>query len=526
MTNDPSPRGALPLLAALLAPCLALAQKPLPEDRRDGAAAVTVEDAKKWLHWLAGPELAGRGTGQEGFRLAADFVAKHFEQLGLEPGADGKWFQDMPWTAREPKTDASSIVFERDGQQVTVPGARLAGAVNQSLQCQGEVVIVTTTDRDELADADLEGKVVVAMVDDDQAEQPPTRRRMPRQFEVMRALQGKTVAAVLWADAAAPTAGMTGSSGPGRGNAAARGRSRFPSILSFGGDDRAALLRLAGLDKLPAGPVHTIAVKATVEVPVEESQAPACNVVGILRGSDAQLKDEFVVIGSHLDHLGRRGDQVFPGADDDGSGTTGVLCVSQMFSKLKVRPKRSVLFVCFCGEEMGLLGSRFFADNPPIPIESIVAELQMDMIGRDEEENREGDKGELAENNRNTVHLIGTKQLAPALHELCMERNDYAGLELEWDQEGMFSRSDHANFARLGVPIAFFFTGLHRDYHEVTDTPDKIHYEKLLRIASWVFDIGFELAQQQGRPQIDPELWKRYRGKGRAEPAAPMMAGK
>jgi Zn-dependent M28 family amino/carboxypeptidase len=197
-----------------------------------------------------------------------------------------------------------------------------------------------------------------------------------------------------------------------------------------------------------------------------------------------------------------------------------------MFAKNGERPARSILFVCFCGEEKGLLGSRYFADNLPIPVESIVAELQMDMIGRDEEENSEGDKGELAENNRNTVHLIGTKQLAPALHDLCLQRNEIAGFDIEWDQEGMFSRSDHANFARLGIPIAFFFTGLHRDYHQTTDTPDKIHYEKLLRISQWVYDIGFELGTQKGRPEIDPELWAKYRGKGRAEPAAPMMPGK
>ena len=138
----------------------------------------------------------------------------------------------------------------------------------------------------------------------------------------------------------------------------------------------------------------------------------------------------------------------------------------------------------------------------------------------------EGDKGELAENNRNTVHLVGTKKLAPALHDLCLAANQTAGFEIEYDQEGMFGRSDHANFAQKGVPVAFFFTGLHRDYHQPSDTPEKIHYEKLLRIATWVYDIGFELATQPGRPEIEPELWNKFRGSGRNRapeaPAAPL----
>jgi len=268
--------------------------------------------------------------------------------------------------------------------------------------------------------------------------------------------------------------------------------------------------------------VTATALQGTVMVSMTETQAPAMNVWAVLPGSDPKLRDEYVVIGSHLDHLGRRGDSISPGADDDGSGTTGVMAVSTMFAKNPQRPARSILFVCFSGEESGLVGSGFFAQNCPIPLSSIVAELQMDMIGRDEEENVEGNKGEKAEDNKKSLHLIGTQKLAPALHELCIGKNEAAGFEIEYDQEGMFSRSDHANFARMGVPIAFFFTGLHRDYHRTTDTPDKIHYEKLLRVASYVYDIAFELATQPQRPLVDPELWKKYRGKGSEQPAAPL----
>ena len=259
------------------------------------------------------------------------------------------------------------------------------------------------------------------------------------------------------------------------------------------------------------------------------------NVFAVLPGSDPERKDEYVVIGSHLDHLGLRGDTVYPGADDDGSGTTGVMAVAQMFARNKVKPKRSVLFVCFSGEESGLVGSRFFVDNSPVPLSSIVAELQMDMIGRDEEEAMDGRRrinvGETAEQNRNTLHLVGTRRLSPALHALCLEANERAGFELEYDHEDMFGRSDHANFARQGVPIAFFFTGLHMDYHQPSDTPDKIHYEKLLRVSRYVYDLAFELANQEGRPEVDPELWQEFRSGNRRnpgpeKPAAPLAPKK
>jgi hypothetical protein len=152
----------------------------------------------------------------------------------------------------------------------------------------------------------------------------------------------------------------------------------------------------------------------------------------------------------------------------------------------------------------------------------------MDMIGRDEEEARDGGRlvnvGETAEQNRNSLHLVGTEKLAPALHALCLARNELAGFDLEFDQESLFGRSDHANFARHGVPIAFFFTGLHKDYHQPTDTPDKIHYEKLLRVATYVYDLAFELGVQDTRPMIEPKLWETFRGKAGKDgkPAAPM----
>lgn len=550
------PAAAVAAMFLALATQAALAQaatthlegKPLPQDRAAGAATVGVADCQKWLGTLASKEFEGRGTGQPGYEKAANYVADHFKSLGLEArGENGSYFQTVPWQMTAVVAAKTSIEFRR-GETVlhTIPAERLLGTATANADATGEVVLVRpklvptkpaeggegnrrrgSMEVEGLADLDLKGKVVlVSMPPAGEGQQAAMAR-----FAVTRALQGKECAAVLYADTAPVQGGLRGRGGMGRGggNRAASGAARSPLDATFGGDDLAAVLKAVQRDVAAVAelPVMTATdLTAHVRVAVEEKQAPAMNVFAVLPGSDPKLKDEYVVIGSHLDHLGKAGDVIRPGADDDGSGTTGVLAVAQMFAKNPTKPARSVLFVCFSGEESGLVGSAYFADHCPIPLASIVAELQMDMIGRDEEENSEGDKGELAENNRNSLHLIGTKKLAPALHELCMAKNQTAGFDLEWDQEGMFGRSDHANFARYGVPIAFFFTGLHKDYHQPTDTPDKINYPKLLRVATYVYDIGFELGSSSARPEIDSELWSKYRGKKGEKPAAPLAPAK
>jgi Zn-dependent M28 family amino/carboxypeptidase len=538
-------RAALVASAALAAALAAQSPfaKPheLPADRKGGAATVSVEDCKKWLYTLASPEFEGRQTGQPGFQKAAEFVSAHFQKLGLVAmGENGTFYQTVPWSVSKVVPEHSFLAFHRDGEaELRIPVERLAGNVTGSCSAEGAVVLLVVESLAApadgqrfrvpkipgLEDLDLEGKIVVAYV-------KPTATSMPSalgRLAVTQGLQGKGAAAVLFAQADAPSGGLRGRSSVSRraGNPAAAGAGRLPADLAFGGADLAAMLKAGGTESTVlegTALTPTITLRAKLEIAVQAEQAPAMNVFAVLPGSDPTLRNEYVVVGSHLDHVGMRGG-LHPGADDDASGTTGVMAVAQMFVKNPNRPKRSVLFVCFAGEEDGLIGSEFFAKNCPVPLASIVGEMQMDMIGRDEEENREGNRGEKAEDNRTTLHLVGTQKLAPALHDLCLQKNDAAAFDIEYDQEGMFGRSDHANFAKYGVPIAFFFTGLHRDYHETTDTPDKIHYEKLLRVATYVYDIAFELGVQDGRPLVDPVLWENYRGKQAKDPAAPQIGG-
>ena len=515
--------------------------KPLADDRSEGAAAVAVKDCETWLYKLASEEFGGRGTGQDGYGKAADYVAAHFQSLGLQArGEDGSYFQHMPWTKTAVK--AAELVFSLDGEPVlTVPKDRMRGSVTADMEANGSVVILNVkvpTSRgrrmpriEGLDEYDLEGKVVVAVL------RGTGRARQFAPFAIRSALQGQKVAALVFAEEDAVKGGLSGNSSMSRGgrNPAAAARRRRPADVTIGGADFQKVLSYADLtiESLAEAPVATeVKLTAAVTLTTKRTDAPAMNVWAVLEGSDPKLKDEYVVIGSHLDHLGRRGGTIYPGADDDASGTTGVMAVAQMFSKNNIRPKRSVLFVCFSGEERGLLGSSYFAKNCPIPLSSIAAELQMDMIGRSEEESRDGgrlvNKGETADDNRNVIHLVGTQKMSRGLHETCMAGNERAGFDIEFDSESLFTRSDHANFAYEGVPIVFVFTGIHKDYHQATDTPDKIDYPKLLRISRYIYDIGFEIANAQDRPTVDADLWDAWRQKDRRGkrmpevPAAPL----
>jgi hypothetical protein len=513
-----------PLLLASLA-----AQSPAalsaPAGAEAGSESIDPEQIRGWLTKLASREFAGRGTGSEGFQKAAEFMRDHFAQLGLNGAGDqGTYWQRVPWGQRKVDAQKTRFVVEAAGKKLFERGATsgLGGSAGSEVDASGPITLLRLGAGSEPSFEPLPAGGDLLLVCADQGFPP---RWMTQFARALRELpEGSRPAAVLYADddllAEQPQLG--GSSGAGRrANPAAAGRGLQRNLWLVSRATVDAMLKEAGqaADALaPGKPLRLPGLTAKLTVALAESTAPAFNVIGVLPGADKDLAGEYVVIGSHLDHLGERGQNWFPGADDDGSGSAGVMAIAQAFVKNGARPRRSILFVTFCGEESGLVGSRWFVNHPPIPLGSIVAELQVDMIGRNEEDQAENRTGETAEQNRNTLHLIGSKKLSNDLHELCIATNQqHARFELEWDEEDVYTRSDHYCFAEKGVPIAFFFTGFHRDYHRPTDTPDKIDYDKLARVARYVFQIAWQLANQDGRPQIEPELWSRP-----APPAAPI----
>jgi Zn-dependent M28 family amino/carboxypeptidase len=221
------------------------------------------------------------------------------------------------------------------------------------------------------------------------------------------------------------------------------------------------------------------------------------NVVAFIKGTEKP--DEIIVISAHLDHVGMNKDgEVFNGADDDGSGTVAVLEIAEAFKKAVDEgngPKRSILFLHVTGEEKGLLGSRYYTENPIFPIANTIANLNIDMIGRVDERHK---------GNPNYVYLIGSDKLSTSLHEVSEAMNTkYTSLELDYkyndenDPNRFYYRSDHYNFAKLNIPIIFYFNGTHADYHKETDTPDKINYEQLETRTRLVFHTAWEVANRE-----------------------------
>jgi Zn-dependent M28 family amino/carboxypeptidase len=257
--------------------------------------------------------------------------------------------------------------------------------------------------------------------------------------------------------------------------------------------------------------------KVTLNLASNSETVPTQNVVAVWEGSDPVLKSEYVALGAHYDHVGSRcpavgNDTICNGADDDGSGTTALLGMAEALAKSPTRPKRSILFVWHCGEERGLWGSRYFTDYPTVPLDHVVAQVNIDMIGRSK---KEGDT-----NSRNaeltgpdSIYLIGSTMMSTELGELVNSVNkSFLNLTFDTkyddpkDPNRFFFRSDHYNYAKKGIPIIFFFDGTHEDYHRPGDTADKIDYQKMEKVTRTIYMTVWEIANRPTRLKVDKPL--------------------
>jgi Zn-dependent M28 family amino/carboxypeptidase len=228
------------------------------------------------------------------------------------------------------------------------------------------------------------------------------------------------------------------------------------------------------------------------------------NVLGYIEGTDENLKDELVILTAHYDHLGKRGDDIYNGADDNGSGTSTVLEVAEAFMEAKkkgVGPRRSVLTMLVTGEEKGLLGSKFYVEKPLFPLEKTIVDINVDMVGRVDKKH---------EDNPNYIYVIGSDRLSTELHEINESVNEkFTHLELDYtynakdDPNRYYYRSDHYNFAEKGIPAIFYFNGTHADYHRTSDTIEKINFEKMALIGQLVFYTAWEIANQDKTIEVD-----------------------
>jgi len=236
----------------------------------------------------------------------------------------------------------------------------------------------------------------------------------------------------------------------------------------------------------------------------ERLSAP--NTIGILEGTDPKLKAEYVVLTAHMDHVGttsggrcraQGADSTCNGADDDASGTVAVVELARAFAQRGARPKRTLVFMTVSGEERGLWGSHHFSENPTVPLKDIVADINIDMVGR---------------NWTDTIVAIGKEHsdLGATLNRVNAQHPELGMTAIDdiWPEENFYRRSDHFNFARKGVPVLFFFNGVHADYHQASDSPEKIDSEKMARLARLLFYLGRDIGDAAQRPQWDPDSYK------------------
>ena len=432
--------------------------KPVPAEYKKGWDTFSEGSAHSLLAQLAGPEFYGRGTGQKGYMRAAQFVADQLKSYGVKGGMpDGGYFNFVPFTqwASHPASKATDPTGA-----VLRPGADFDGAgLTSDVQAEGKVVFFSGSAAElKPTEENCGGKIVFVDSSD-------FSRRNAGQFN-----QAKALAVIQVLDQADNDPVVSyGHNAETR----ARGGSRFHI-------SREKYKGIAAACGVPASAAEGYASDRTMKIDwkIEKRNVGVPNVVGKIEGSDPVLKDQYVGLGSHLDHLGRTDGVVYPGADDDGSGTTALLLVAKAMMENPLKPKRSIYFMAFCGEEMGLLGSRYITDNPPFNPDKMTCELQMDMVGRNEEQ-----QGETAAENVQTIHLVGSKRISSELHELTLKANEHIGFTFEYDEEDVYTRSDHAMFARKGIPITFLFSGFHPDYHRPTDTIEKINFAKIVSAA-------------------------------------------
>jgi hypothetical protein len=458
-----------------------------PEVIRKGWETITIETLKKDLEYLAGEECAGRGTGQPGYQKAAEYVAKRFKESGLKPiGDNGTYFQNLTFERSRINPLQSALQVGSDIRILGYNTLRLEGS-SVDTKVEGPLMIVRARGAQaKLENADsLKDAVVVLAAEG--IGQELRRQLLLAGAKAVITVQPK----VTEANWVVRRAGRGPAGGPTRpGNLRGSLSKTAAEQLAKAVGQPESIVHASDLGESQAIIVSTGKL-ATVDAKVEKEQVLVPNVVGLLEGSDPKLKEEVVAIGAHLDHLGEVNGQIYYGADDDGSGSAALLAIANALHQNPVKPKRSILFLAFCAEEMGLIGSAYYVNNPLIPLEKTICLLQMDMIGRNEEH---GD--EKASENIDTIHLVGSKRISTELHQSILDANRFVNLKFEYDEEAVYTRSDHYMFAQKGIPIAFFFSGFHPDYHQPTDTIEKINFDKMRATARLVFVTAFGAANR------------------------------
>jgi hypothetical protein len=453
------------------------------------AKEITAADLKKRLYIVAGADMQGRETATEGQRKAAAYIESEFKSLGLQPGNKDSYqlfynvYQDSLTNAAL-EVNGQSFQLDKDFN----PSMNSIPATMSF----SEVVFVGASATDSLKNANLAGRAVLII-----GGVPSGFGRGQTSGGIFQMLNNKGVAAIISVSTNYPRTTPAGR----KGNQYLNAFRRAIAPQQFSVSENVARTIL-GNDydnaKSNTSLIKTYPAEILLDVKKTTLAAQSSNVIGVIPGTD--LKDEYLVISAHYDHLGIRNGAIYYGADDDGSGTVSIMQIAQAFAKAKAEgkgPRRSIVFLANSGEEKGLWGSEYYTSHPTFPLEKTTANLNIDMIGRTDSSRKIGDS-------LNYVYVVGDDKLSSDLRTISETVNKkYLKMELDYkfndpnDRQRIYYRSDHYNFARNGVPIIFYYDGmLGADYHRPTDTPDKINYPLMAKRAQLVFYTAWEMANR------------------------------
>ena len=474
-----------------------------------GVETITAASVRQRIFVVADDSMAGRGTPSAGLERMARYAAAEFRRFGLTPGgADGSYLQRYPLEVHRLVPESSQVwasgtaparwQLGRDAvlAEGTVPDGEVAGIptiVTGDPQQGGTLDAAVITDR-----------VVILPIG------PHTNAIAGQLIPLRPAAAIAVLPDSLWA--MAPGQSTMRVSNP----EAAASALAIPPIVYLSDAGALPWLKQLGVSRellYADGPMAARSLDGArvhlraIEHLVERTSAP--NVVGIVPGADPTLRGEYVLFTAHMDHIGTAsGDQgcaangadtICNGADDDGSGTVAVLALAEAFATAPSRPRRSIVLALVSGEERGLWGSAHLVADPPVPLAQVVANLNSDMVGR-------------SDSLRDSVAVIGREHsnLGATLDRVAAAHPELRLTPVGdlWPQEGLFFRSDHFTLAQQGVPVLFFTSGLHPDYHGAGDAPDRIDYDKVARYGRLAFFLALEIANASERPQWNPESYR------------------
>jgi hypothetical protein len=505
---------------------------------------ITEAQLRDYLHFIASDEMAGRETPSKELDLAAKFLAMNLSRWGLRPGGDRDSYLQS-FMLRRHAVDPERTKAELAGQTFSFGDDFYASAIAGRASGQmvfaghGWVVKAKGINAYQTAEGELKVKDKIVVVysgaipgginRNELDKLPESEKINPAQYAATHGARGLILIP-------SPThiktwqSRVESSTKLSRWEVDDKDEKRLPAITAsekmigalFAGEklDGAAIMQKSAKADFNDAFEISSAKKAEFSVGVKSETAKTQNVVGILEGSDPVLKNEYVAIGAHYDHVGsspqsgcfpKDGDSICNGADDDGSGTTAVLAIAEALAQ-GPRPKRSILFVWHAGEEKGLWGSEYFANHPTVPVSQIITQLNIDMIGRSRSVGDDS-QARRALTGPNEIYVIGSKMMSTELGALSDAVNSrYLKLFFNFkyddpkDPSRFFYRSDHYNYAKKGIPIIFYFSGVHEDYHRPSDHADKIDYRKMMKVTRTVLATAWELANAAKRPTVDRQL--------------------